>query len=330
MSKLADIFPELDAELVLRDLGANEIIENGDELIHSCRLPFGMHKNGDANPSASLNRETLLFNCFTCGGGSIIWLLQNCLEVTKEEAIYRLKNYSKLLDYIPFEEFQQKLEKIFTDEKEQAVDIPVYNKRIVERLTQITDYLTNRGVSEKVQIEMGTGLETHLEVSNKDGQRSVINVSRVVLPHYMNGKLVGWVSRKTENIEGVAKYKNSKGFPRSYWLYNLDNCLGMESVYVVESPLSVLLMKSRGIENVVATFGAKISKPQYRLLRQFNEVVVFMDGDGPGRAARKNLVSGLADFTKVKVIDTPDGEDPGSLMDIPNNLSSFEFLLREI
>ena len=81
-TSLKDIFVGLDAEDVLRDLiGAHEIIGNDTELIHSCKLPFGMHKNGDQNPSASLNRDTLLFNCFTCGGGSIIWLVQNCLDM---------------------------------------------------------------------------------------------------------------------------------------------------------------------------------------------------------------------------------------------------------
>jgi hypothetical protein len=158
MSRLTDLFPGLDAETVLSDLGANEVIENGDELIHSCKLPFGMHKNGDSNPSASLNRETLLFNCFTCGGGSIIWLVQNCLGISKEETIYRLKNYSTN-SYIPIEEFSKKLEKLFSDEKEQPIDIPVYNKRIVTRFAQVCDYLTSRGVSPEVQIEMGTGLE---------------------------------------------------------------------------------------------------------------------------------------------------------------------------
>lgn len=324
MSKLLELFPELDAYVVLKDLGAGEIIENGDELVHSCMLPFGLHKNGDSNPSASLNRETLLFNCFTCGGGSIIWLAQNRLEVSKEEAVSWLKGYTSIR-YIPIEEFEDRLKKLFSEEKEQAVDIPTYNKRIVERLACVSDYLLERGVTEEVQKAMGTGLETKMEI-NKEG--SIVDVTRVVIPHYMNGKLIGWVARKTEDVPGVAKYRNSKGFPRNYWLYNLDNCLGMESVFVVESPMSVLILKSRGVNNVVATFGAKVSKPQLRLLRQFNEVVIFMDGDSPGRAAKKNLMSGLMDFTKVMVVDTPDGEDPGSLKDIPYYISGFEYQLK--
>ena len=63
MESLSDLFPGLDVRVVLQDiLGVGELIENGDEYIHSCPLPFGMHKNGDRNPSASINKDTFLFN----------------------------------------------------------------------------------------------------------------------------------------------------------------------------------------------------------------------------------------------------------------------------
>lgn len=324
MTRLLDIFPGLNPEEVLNSIGIHEIVENGDELVHSCKLPFGLHKNGDSSPSASLNRDTLLFNCFTCGGGSIIWLVQNCLEITKEEAITYLKDFSLDSRNLTVEQFSKRLEMLFQDDTQQKVDIPTYNKRIVERFACVSDYLTSRGVSEEVQKEMGTGLETKLEVTKN---KSITEVTRVVIPHYMNGKLIGWVARKADNTEGVSKYRNSKGFPRNYWLYNLDNCLKMESVYVVESPMSVLVLKSRGINNVVATFGAKVSKPQLKLLREFSGVTVFMDGDAPGRAARRAIVDGLKDFTKVQVVDTPDGEDPATLSSVPSSIPYFTYAL---
>jgi len=329
MKKLSDLFTGLDAEGVLRDLvGAHEIIYSGNELIHSCRLPFGMHKNGDSNPSASLNSETLLFNCFTCGGGSIIWLVQNCMDIDREEAIFELKSYAQGLKALPVEEFITKLNKLFTNESEQSYDIPSYSTKILDRWTTVTDYLTDRGVSTQVQKEMRTGIDRdRLEIVRGTFGSSSTVLDRVVIPHFVNERLVGWVARKTENIDGVAKYKNSKGFPRQYSLYNQDGVRGMDSIYVVESPMSVLVLKSRGIDNVVATFGAKISKPQLTLLRNFREVTVFMDGDAPGREGRKNLVTGLRDYTRLRVIDTPDGEDPASLTEVPGSLGAFEWEL---
>ena len=322
MIKLSDVFRGLDAEGVLRDLiGAHEIIENGNELIHSCKLPFGMHKNGDSNPSASLNRESLLFNCFTCGGGSIVWLVQNCLDVDRDTAAAELKNYADGLKVVPIEDFIDRLNKMFANEAQSRFDIPVYNERILDRWITSTDYLTERGVSLQVQKEMKTGLDRgRREIARVNGLETYVEVDRVVLPHFINGRLVGWVARKTGNVEGVAKYKNSKSFPRQYSLYNYDNVEGTQHVYVVESPMSVLVLKSRGVTDVVATFGAKVSKPQLDLLREFPKVTIFMDGDAPGRSATHNLIDALREYVSLTVIDTPDGEDPASLDAIPEGI----------
>jgi len=331
-NQLSEIFPGLNARDFIQDvLGVTEIIENGVELIHSCRLPFGMHKNGDRNPSASLNFETLLFNCFTCGGGSIIWLVQNCLDISREEAINILKNEVTGLKTVPVEKFLEKLDKLFTEEKEARVDIPVYNEKILNRWVSVTDYLTSRGVSTEVQREMRTGIERNRpEIVRTIAGSTIREIDRIILPHFVNGRLVGWVARKTENIDGVAKYKNSKGFPRQYSLYNQDNVRRGTNVYVVESPMSVLVLKSRGINNVVATFGAKINAPQLEILRNFEQVTVFMDGDAPGRSGAQLLVDGLKHYTNLRVIDTPDNEDPASLDYVPEDVSSFVYELSKV
>jgi len=326
-SKLAEIFEGLDAEAFLVDvIGAQNLMPNGSEIIHSCKLPFGMHKNGDSNPSASLNRDTLLFNCFTCGGGSIIWLTENVLQVSRDQAIVELKNYSHGVEVVPVEKFLEKLNNMFKSEGARNVDIPVYNKNIL-KMWEIgpTEYFDSRGVSREVQREMNTGLQS--QKLEKTHQGRVIPVDRVVIPHFVNGRLVGWVCRRLDDSLDVAKYKNSKGFPKQYTLFNWDVAKEFESVYVVESPMSVLVLKSRGIDNVVSTFGAKVTSSQMELLRKFSEVVIFMDGDNPGRAARTNLINGLRDYTRVRVIETPDGEDPASLPEIPNSLSAFEYLI---
>ena len=332
MIRLSDIFQGLDARGVLQDLlGVHEITENGEELIHSCKLPFGVHKNGDSNPSASLNKETLLFNCFSCGGGSIIWLIQNCLDVDRDSAIAELKNYATGLKVVNIEDFVEQLNRLFISETQDKFDIPRYNEKILERWIQPSDYLTERGVSIEVQKEMKTGIDKdRREISRVGGTETIVNCDRVVLPHFMNGRLVGWVARKIENVEGVAKYKNSKGFPKQYTLYNYDNCEGMNHIYVVESPMSVLVLKSRGIENVVATFGAQVTKSQLELLREFPTVTIFMDGDPAGHRATHNLIDALRDYTTLKVVNTPDGEDPASLTEIPESLSGFVYELSNI
>jgi len=327
---LSEIFTNLDARVVLQDiLGVGEIIENGDEYIHSCPLPFGVHKNGDRSPSASLNKETLLFNCFGCGGGSVIWLVENCLGVTREEAISILKNEVSELKIVPVEDFINRLEGVFENKTQERNDIPYFSDTILRRWEGPCDYLTSRGVSEAVQRQMRTGIDSgRLEVAKTAEGENTVSVDRVVLPHFMEGKLIGWVARKIEDVQGVPKYRNSKGFPRGSWLYNLDNAIKHDSIYVVESPMSVLVMKSRGIDNVVATFGAKVDKQQLDLLRKFSKVTIFMDGDAPGRMATEHLIESLGCYTKIAIIETPDDEDPATLLEIPTSISSFEYQMK--
>ena len=329
-SSLREVFSGLDARVVLQDIiGAHNLTENGDEYIHSCPLPFGMHRNGDQSPSASLNRETLLFNCFTCGGGSVIWLVQNCLNVSREEAINILKNEVSGLKIVPIEDFIEKLEEVFSNAEEKSIEITYYSENILKRWEGPCDYLTNRGVSIEMQKEMRTGVETgKLEVARTSQGESVVSVDRVVLPHFIKGRLSGWVARKIHNVEGIPKYRNSKGFPRGHWLYNLDKAKEYDEVYVVESPMSVLVMKSRGIQNVVATFGAKVDNHQMELLRNFNHVIAFMDGDIPGWNATSHLAEELRRYTKISVIDTPDDEDPATLDSIPELMGALTWQLQ--
>ena len=328
--QLSEIFNGLDAYVVLQDiLGVGEIQESGDELIHSCHLNIGNHKNGDRSPSASLNKDTLLFNCFTCGGGSVIWLVQNSLSITREEAIARLMGEVNGTTIVPIEDFIKRLEGVFEPNHHETTDIPVYSDTLLRRWEGPCDYLTSRGVSEAVQREMRTGVEVgRSEFSKSPEGQQMVTLDRVVLPHFMKGKLVGWVARKIQEVPGVPKYRNSKGFPRGAWLFNLDNAITHDEVYVVESPMSVLVMKTRGIDNVVATFGAKVDKQQMELLRNFRKINVFMDGDIAGRIATQHIIESLGTYTKLSIIETPDDEDPATLTSIPEPISSFEYQLK--
>ena len=48
---LLEIASGVDAMGILQDIcGVNEVNESGNEFIHSCKLPFGLHKNGDQSP----------------------------------------------------------------------------------------------------------------------------------------------------------------------------------------------------------------------------------------------------------------------------------------
>jgi len=311
---LRELSQTLDAESLLRDLcGVGEIYEIGEELSHSCKLPFGLHKNGDQNPSASLNRETLLFNCFTCGGGSLFWLVENVLDISFNQAIQRVRDYT-VVDSASYEKFIDRLKnRLRGDVPVGRVDIPVYSDKIIEQWIGISSYLLKRGVSHQVQEEMKIGTNESIEEWVREGDRyQKLILSRVVIPHYYREKLVGWQGRKLSSDPRPPKYKNSKGFPKAWTLYNFDNLDSKEELIVVESPMSVLKLKSLGYTNVVSTFGASISDYQISLLGSFGNVCIWMDGDHAGRRATSRLVSKLNKTNNLSIIDI-EGEDPASV-----------------
>jgi DNA primase len=313
---MQEISNNIDAMAILQDLcGVEEIIESGDELIHSCKLPFGMHSNGDQNPSASLNRKTLLFNCFTCGGGSIFWLVENIMDISFNQAVDSIKKYTthSITSYDNFVERMK--ETLIQTRHPEKFDMPYYSDGILEPWIQTTSYMDSRGISQEVQKEMKTGLKSNeLEWVNYNGSFQQVSVSRAIIPHFFNNQLVGWQGRKLSEDPRVPKYKNSKHFPKAWTLYNYDNLDKDEELIVVESPMSVLKLKSLGITNVVSTFGASISSYQIGLIRQFQEVCVWMDGDSAGRKASSYLSSCLSKTNMVTILEE-DNEDPASVDD---------------
>lgn len=329
-NSLRTLFPELDLEALLEDLlGAENIQVVGNEIVHSCVLNFGLHSHGDKTPSASINKESLLANCHVCGGGTIIWLVQNSLNISKYEAIDKIKNYSEQLRPILTEQFVAKLEKIL---KEQSLPkeliIPKYSERILDEWMQPSEYLSSRGVSYEIQKEMKTGIMPP-DYEFEKGTKEIILVQRNVIPHFIDNNLVGWVSRRLDDTQNVAKYKNTRGFPRRYSLYNFDNVKENTHCYIVESPMSVLVLKSRGVNDVVASFGASVSREQMRLLKRFDNITVFFDGDDAGRNGCNNILSELSEYSRLKAIPTPDGEDPASLDFIPESLGYLKYKITQ-
>jgi len=325
---LNDVFPDLDVENLLEDLlGAKNLQVNNNEIIHSCTLNFGLHGHGDQNPSASINKDSLLFNCHVCGGGTIIWLVQNVLDLSKNDAINKIKNYAEALRPIPVEQFVMKLDKLLKDQGlPKELIIPRYSERILDEWIQPSEYLLERGVSYEIQKQMKTGvLEPGYELDKST--KEIVVVRRNILPHFIDNDLVGWVSRRLDDTQNVAKYRNTRGFPRKYSLYNLNNVVDNNHCYIVESPMSVLVLKSRGVNDVVASFGAQVNDEQVKLLRRFDNLTIFMDGDKAGFEGANGLYRRLREHCRVRIVPVPDGFDPVDLTEIPKSVTGLEYLM---
>lgn len=288
-------------------LGAESVRVRGDELVHSCLLPFGLHRNGDRNPSASLNVSKLVYGCFVCGGGSLLWATQVILDVSAIDA-QRIIQQHLTADSISKERFLSQLEELWLDRDSGIPVMPEYSLKIVEKWMCYSKYLDDRGISRDVQREMMTGVDLN-HVDKIGGV--FITQPRLVIPHIFGGKLVGWTMRKLSDRQLGPKYVHTSSFPRNYTLYNWDGVRsgGFRGVIVVESPMSVLRLKTCGIHNSVATFGAQVSDKQIELLSWFEEITIFPDGDDAGygalvgRGKRLGLLDRLMPIASVFVVD---------------------------
>lgn len=294
---------DFDPEEFLQDtLGAKNISHKGDELIHSCLLPFGLHRNGDANPSASFNIEKLVYNCFTCGGGSLLWATQNILEISRDEAL-RILQAKVSVSNFSTSKFIESLEKMWNTDVEDII-LPRYSAKMLQPWQCFAAYLDERKVSHEVQKLMKTGINFENMDQYSGGW---ITQPRLVIPHFYGGELRGWSMRKLLSEQVGPKYKHTPSFPKDHTLFNYDRAKSRNIVYLVESPLSVLVMMSQGVDNVVATFGAAVTNRQVEIMRRFERVIVFPDGDKAGYSALLRPKVGLADrlskFTDVWVVD---------------------------
>ena len=316
---LREYLRRIDPEAVLDHYGVENAHEKGSEIIHSCLLDRvdPHHANGDSNPSASLNTEKKVYNCYTYGGGSIFWFIQK-MEGKEHfhEIVPLLGQFLGESTVTDTAKFLDELEQYMTAPSSDAENMPRYHERVLKRWAKYHPYLRDRGITKETAEAFQLGYdEEHV---------------RITIPHWVNGVLVGWQRRALTDprwpvtvverapdgsqLDGgrIPKYKNSTGLPKHSTLYNMDRVLsecGDSSVIVVESPMSVAKAHSCGITNVVATFGAKVTRQQVELLRRFRQVVVWFDDDQAGQYGARVILESLYKHTVVTYVHAEPGKD---------------------
>ena len=310
---------KLDVRQILAHYGAQNVSETissdgTTEIVHSCILDQvePHHANGDQHPSAWVNVEKGLYCCAVYWSGDVFHLIQK-MEGTEEfgEITSTLSNFfvGGTHDTV---KVRKELEKLFA-EPVYTQSLPSYSERVLDPWRQIQHpYLfAQRGISHEAIGTMKLGWDRA--------------ENRIVFPHWWNGKLVGWQKRvipfPPRAVEGwdwqwmpthpaYPKYRNSSGFPKSETLYGSwpgTSYAMTTTLVVVESPMSVAKAVSLGINGegglrFVATFGAKVSKAQIELLRDYDRVIVWFDADLPGMRGAHKIVSGLYRHTEVLAV----------------------------
>lgn len=199
--------------------------------------------------------------------------------------------------------------------------------------------LKTQGFKEKYIVnDVDTRIGTGLCGKSEDGRIYDRFRDRVIFPiHSVSGKTVGFAGRILKKNDKVSKYVNSPDsiiYSKTNELYGLflaKQAIAREDLcYLVEGQMDLISMYQAGIENVVASGGTALTKPQIRLIRRFTpNITVLYDGDSAGiHAALRGIDMFLEEGFNVKVVLLPDGEDPDSFAN-SHNASEFIDYIKE-
>ena len=173
-------------------------------------------------------------------------------------------------------------------------------------------------ITNNVDTKIGVGVVGKAE----DGRLYDRFRDRVMFPIFsVSGKPVAFAGRILKKKENVGKYVNSPDsiiYSKTNELYGLFQAkqaiARTDMCYLVEGQMDVISMHQSGIENVVASGGTALTKPQIRLIQRFtSRITVLYDGDAAGiHAALRGIDMFLEEGFNVKVVLLPEGEDPDS------------------
>jgi DNA primase len=292
------------------------------ELIHSCSLPFGRHKNGDRSPSASLNYKKLTYKCLGCGsGGGLLWYIASCRGEDGAQARTWLEAQAGLGQTVmELATLLKMLDAMYAQGGEQKPVIPRYADSMLDPWTwpvhhpYLTDGdpesgLKGRGIPEATLEHFRVGYAPEYFMG-RDAVPS--HTERLVFPHFWNGDLVGWQARRL-NPADEPKYKNSPDFPKDQTIFNYENGDRTRAI-LVEAPVSVL-RHFHHQPTLQATFGASTTDEQIRLLQRYDDVVLWFDNDDAGWKATRQVGESLARYNTVWVVDSPYSADPADIDD---------------
>lgn len=287
-----------------------------------CPDPWGMHKHGDTTGKFAIHREKRVFNCWVCGGGTLLSLGMAVWDLSEDESIDRLWGMcSEPTD----ERFEDEIDDLLRDERARDPVIPWFNPHVLDKFLgsspELDKFCKERGISFEVMTKHELGFNP---CGVKIGKKGRYEGPGIIFPHYWRGRLVGWQTRWLESDEErppwVQKYNNTRDFPKRWTIYNYERVyLSPDPIIVVESVPTVLFLESLGYP-AIAMFGATAPPEQFKLLRACQQgLIIAPDNDTPGiKLVQKAKEYGLERYIPVQICGPVGEEGSGAdLADLP-------------
>ena len=295
----------------------------------------------DSNPSMCVSREKQIYTCFSCHAtGNVFTFLMNYEHIDFKETLrYLGEKVGVNVSGIQIKQKSNKFDKLYDAYK---FSVKYFQNNLSSSFGKTArSYLASRGITDEVikEFEIGLSLDSRddltkllmkkeydLVVLNRIGLSSDdhdIYNDRIMFPLYdVSGNVVGFSGRIYKD-NGQNKYLNTKEtdiFKKGEMLYHYhiarEECRLKKSVIVMEGFMDVIRASTIGIKNTVALMGTALTKEQIALIKRLsNNIVLCLDGDGPGVKAATSIGEELLNQgVEVKVVMLPDNDDPDSFI----------------
>jgi DNA primase len=265
-------------EGVLITLGI-DATQRGDEFTALCPMHLERTGKEDTRPSWSINEESGVHHCFSCGyKGTLLTLVAELKEFTTTWGnldFDAAKDWLRGNIEVNFEYLARQLE----EARNSYVPIPAPVAMSEARLAVFDNIppewaLSARGLTEDGCVLYG--------VKWNAATNSWITPIR----NPKDFKLMGW----QEKSQTQRLFRNRPtGVAKSKTLFGIDRFKG-GTMIVVESPLDAVKLGSFGIAGGVSTFGASVSNEQIQIMKSADKLIIAMDNDAAGKKASLDLL----------------------------------------
>ncbi len=324
-SKYSDFVDSLDLEAIYDAIGFSPLFEDGKgNDVGYCLFPDN-HSNGDTTGKFAIHRGGKVYNCWVCGGGSLLSLVMELQSVDSEEAEDWLRQFAEGDKRLDSEFVADFLDAFQAETEAKSTSLPYFNERVLAQWPRAFEWGEAQGIEDFVIAEYDVRMAPEMYKASPKAPKYANEPNYIgpalIVPHYWHGRLVGWQTRwlGDNRPRWLGKWTNTVDFPREETLYGWDQNNETEAMFVVESPKTVLQLASQGYR-AMATFGSNVSDAQMKLLRRYR-VFLAPDNDKAGQEWLERLNRYLKRFTEVYWIQPVPGEK-SDLADV-ENVSSY-------
>ena len=275
------MYREGDVESALLRLGI-EVNQRNSELLGLCPMHLERTGRPDSNPSWSMNSETGVHHCFSCGyRGTLLTLVAEIKEFNTQWGrldFDQAKEWLRSNIEVNFDLLAKQLEEAKNSYVAIQRPIEMSEARLAVFVEPPQWALDARGLTADACVKHGVVWD-----ANQQGWITPIRNPET-------NKLMGWQEKGQVN-----RYFRNRptGVQKSKTLFGLDVWSG-GTMIIVESPLDVVKLSSLGIDGGIATFGASISQDQVDLMRKADKLIIAFDNpkiDAAGEKASKDILA---------------------------------------